>query len=150
MSPSNDILTINEDTQTSDSRFKIVREYQKEWTLLLDSVRGTDAGTYTCRIIISGQEQTKQIELVVKSESMLPQGSLLDSIYQITFIRTFIANIAGMVLHFSLEVYYSDSEAKRKPWRGSHGGGAMEEEPWRGSHGGGAMEAMEGHFELNF
>lgn len=64
-------LTWNTVVLTEDRRFSVQRKYQNDWDLQITGVKLTDAGNYSCCIVVTtGQCNThKVVTLIIQSKS---------------------------------------------------------------------------------
>lgn len=64
-------LTWNTEVLTEDRRFSVQRRYQNDWDLQINNVKITDAGNYSCCIVVAtGQCNThKIVALVIQCKS---------------------------------------------------------------------------------
>lgn len=94
LDPSGTTLAFNAVIETGDSRFKVDRTYLKEWNLVIENVRQSDAGNYTCSIgprpIIS-----KVVELGILVAPSITSSSH-DDAYQIGSLVTLTCDVKGV------------------------------------------------------
>ena len=57
-------LTLNDEVKTSDRRISIDTEYMREFNLIIDSVRDSDAGTYLCIEKVQ-PEKVRRVNLIL-------------------------------------------------------------------------------------